>query len=907
MSGASSYRVLCRAQLKLEYLHANSTTHDFLFGAVAELIDNSRDAGATRLDIFTVNKENLQGGFMLCFLDDGCGMTLREATDLVYFGRSSKRTMSGMIGHYGNGLKSGAMRIGKDFILFTKKESTMTCLLFSQTFCETEGLTEVIIPILSWSSSIRKPLIDDPEKFAIQLSIICKYSPFKSEAELMKQFDAIYREKGTLIVIYNLKLMLNDEPELDIQTDEVDILIAGEHENIPEQWSLRAYTALLYFEPRMRIFIQAKKVETKCLPYCFYRPRKYPYISWLKQAATNEAKAAEMELNSARHAEKEAKDRQKHLQESLLHEDSEMETKVAQVAEWNAAETDKTMWRKLKDKQRNLRKSKTLFIIFGINIQDRSRDGMLIYSNNRLIRMFEKMGPQKKLGSYLGAGAVGMVNLPLEDLEPTHNKQSFNNVKKYNHLMKSMDSYLVQYWKDIGISQKGEMFFWNDFGYQGAKWNEKPSDTIQYKRRRAVEIPDIVQCDICLKWRLLSLDTDINNEGHHDIWSCTENNCHLPENLPSIPLGTFPPSSRSLNDKEKLLVDSIQRCQSKLKNLPFQKFYMVQPHTVVQHSKDNRNVKNKNETIEKTVCQRKVFRKDPSPACSCLIKNSANKRLVQKSSLQKQPPVKQKIHSQRKWHPHQEEKHCLSKPEDRKDHNISMIIISDSESEDLPKYEECKDFAFIHKDEKTQGQCDEKTDIQLDLMAYVTPEKKDLCQTNSVSSSTEEPKKGDMEQALVGMQDSAVAVPHRQEPSQRSLENKVIETLTDNIKEFLLYFLPKCSFSRDYLTSRSTEDILSMFKLKRHSGPSENIPLEIHQYFLQYKRQRSEEIQCINQHGLEVTRTIETKIGLCEAQIKTAQERLNHLQKKVTQLLKIHPHLLNNLEDIDGYLEKNLE
>lgn len=35
------------------------------------------------------------------------------------------------------------MRIGKDFILFTKKEETMTCLFFSQTFCEKEGLTEV--------------------------------------------------------------------------------------------------------------------------------------------------------------------------------------------------------------------------------------------------------------------------------------------------------------------------------------------------------------------------------------------------------------------------------------------------------------------------------------------------------------------------------------------------------------------------------------------------------------------------------------------------------------------------------------------------------------------------------------------------------------------------------------------
>lgn len=50
------------------------------------------------------------------------------------------------------------------------------------------------------------------------------------------------------------------------------------------------------------------------------------------------------------------------------------------------------------------------------------------------------------------------------------------------------------------------------------------------------------------------------------------------------------------------------------------------------------------------------------------------------------------------------------------------------------------------------------------------------------SSSTEESKKGVKEQAVVGMQDSDVAVWHRQEPSQSSLENKMIETLTDLIK-----------------------------------------------------------------------------------------------------------------------------
>nr|XP_032660347.1 MORC family CW-type zinc finger protein 1 [Chelonoidis abingdonii] len=331
MASAGRYRALRRAELRLEYLHANSTTHDFLFGAIAELIDNARDAGATRLDIFTVGNDKLRGGFMLCFLDDGCGMTPKEATDLIYFGRSSKRTsLSRMIGRYGNGLKSGSMRIGKDFILFTKKEDTMTCVLFSQTFCETEGLNEMIVPIASWSSSTRKPVIDDLEKFTVQMSIIFKYSPFTSETELLQQFDTIYGRSGTFIVVYNVKLMLSGEPELDIRTDSVDIQIAGLLDNLPERWSLRAYTAILYFDPHMRIFIQAEKVETKHLPYCFYRPRMYPYItSSFKGTAMKEIKKAEVDMKIAEQAVEEAKCQLKHLEESLLHEVNESVTEIS--------------------------------------------------------------------------------------------------------------------------------------------------------------------------------------------------------------------------------------------------------------------------------------------------------------------------------------------------------------------------------------------------------------------------------------------------------------------------------------------------------------------------------------------------------------------------------------------------
>ncbi|XP_019506714.1 PREDICTED: MORC family CW-type zinc finger protein 1 [Hipposideros armiger] len=541
------YATLRRAQLHLDFIHANS------------------DAGAARLDVFSVANEKLQGGFMLCFLDDGCGMSPEEASDIIYFGTSKKRLSTlKFIGQYGNGLKSGSMRIGKDFILFTKKEETMTCVFFSQTFCEREGLSEVVVPIPSWLTRTRESVTDDPQKFSTELSIIYKYSPFKTEAELMQQFGVIYGKCGTLLVIYNLKLLLNGEPELDVKTDKEDILIAGALENFPERWSFRAFTSVLYFDPGMRIFIQAKRVKTKYLCYCLYRPRKYLYVtSSFKGAFKKEVKKAEEAVKIAELILKEA-------QIEVNHPDRASLSSSAKDVLQKALEDVEAKHKILKEKQRELKKARTLSLFFGVNIENRSHAGMFIYSNNRLIKMHEKVGPQLKLKSLLGAGVVGIVNIPLEIMEPSHNKQEFLNVQEYNHLLKVMGQYLVQYCKDTGISNRNLTLFWNEFGHQNNKDMETSLDSIQYQRRQAMAIPFMIQCDICLKWRVLPSSANYQEKDFFDIWMCAnnpnplENSCHLAECLPSIPLGTMSRGSPSQNEKDKQLQESVQRYQTRL-------------------------------------------------------------------------------------------------------------------------------------------------------------------------------------------------------------------------------------------------------------------------------------------------------------------------------------------------------
>ena len=56
------------------------------------------------------------------------------------------------------------------------------------------------------------------------MELILKYSPYKTREELFEQFDLITGVSGTLVTIYNLKLV-DEEPELDIITDPHDIQI----------------------------------------------------------------------------------------------------------------------------------------------------------------------------------------------------------------------------------------------------------------------------------------------------------------------------------------------------------------------------------------------------------------------------------------------------------------------------------------------------------------------------------------------------------------------------------------------------------------------------------------------------------------------------------------------------------
>lgn len=516
---------------------------------------------------------------MLCFLDDGAGMDPNDAASVIQFGKSAKRTPeSTQIGQYGNGLKSGSMRIGKDFILFTKKDDTMTCLFLSRTFHEEEGIDEVIVPLPTWNAQTRDPLTDNLEKFSIETELIYKYSPFHNEEELMAQFMKIPGNSGTLVIIFNLKLMDNGEPELDVVSNPRDIQMAetSPEGTKPERRSFRAYAAVLYIDPRMRIFIHGHKVQTKRLSCCLYKPRMYKYTSSrFKTRAEQEVKKAEHVARIAEDKAREAESKARAL-ELRLGGDVTRDSRVMLRQVQNAAITlrrEADVKKRIKDaKQRALKEPKELNFVFGVNIEHRDLDGMFIYNCSRLIKMYEKVGPQLEGGMACG-GVVGVVDVPYLVLEPTHNKQDFADAKEYRHLLRAMGDHLAQYWKDIAIAQRGIIKFWDEFGYLSANWNHPPSSDVRYKRRRSMEIPITIQCDLCLKWRTLPFQLHSVEKEYPDTWVCSMNpdpeqdRCEASEQKQKVPLGTLKKDLKTQEEKQKQLTERIRQQQEKLEAL----------------------------------------------------------------------------------------------------------------------------------------------------------------------------------------------------------------------------------------------------------------------------------------------------------------------------------------------------
>ena len=102
-----------------QLLSLSQNHNEWVFGAIAELIANAREANARNLHI---SHSVLGDVYILSLTDDGTGQILSELDSMMrIIGETAKDD------HYGVGFKSGSMRIGHDALVFTRHASTDGC------------------------------------------------------------------------------------------------------------------------------------------------------------------------------------------------------------------------------------------------------------------------------------------------------------------------------------------------------------------------------------------------------------------------------------------------------------------------------------------------------------------------------------------------------------------------------------------------------------------------------------------------------------------------------------------------------------------------------------------------------------------------------------------------------------
>ncbi|KAM3934638.1 MORC family CW-type zinc finger protein 3 [Leptodactylus fuscus] len=375
-----------------KFLHTNSTSHTWPFSAIAELIDNAYDPDVNAKQIW-IDQTVLNGHLSLIFTDNGNGMTMDKLHKMLSFGFSDKVAVQGHVpvGLYGNGFKSGSMRLGKDAIVLTKNEAAMHVGMLSQTYLEAVNAEHVMVPIISFNK--QKQLVRNSGDADANLQAILRHSLLNTQKDLLTELDAIFGKKGTRIIIWNLRQDKNGQTEFDFNTDKYDIRIPEEfdgssrkgykkqerpdHVAPDSDYSLRAYCSILYLKPRMQIIIRGQKVQT-------------------------------------------------------------------QLVSKNLAHIEKDVYRPKSISHRPVK------ITFGYNCRNKEHYGIMMYHKNRLIKAYMRVGCQLKANN-MGVGVVGVIECNY--LKPTHNKQDFDYTNDYRLTLTAVGDKLNDYWNEMKLQK----------------------------------------------------------------------------------------------------------------------------------------------------------------------------------------------------------------------------------------------------------------------------------------------------------------------------------------------------------------------------------------------------------------------------------------------------------------------
>ncbi|RZC66078.1 hypothetical protein C5167_009772 [Papaver somniferum] len=291
-SGSPKRKGVCKNYVHAcpAYLETLGQTHcGWTFGAIAEIVDNSKDARATKLDILVEHHHSEMHGEripMLALIDDGHGMSHDELLVMLSLGNKKfHQDDRERIGKYGVGFRTGAMKLGRDVIVLTQTTESRSVAFLSQTCNESnkddDSEAELELPIVTYHRIASVMELDtdvqSEQTSEYNLDIMKRFSPF-NEYFIGGKF-ALFGEngQGTQVYIWNLEKSGSDfslewqrSNNGDVNGD--DIVIRSRRtrqrpgplsQRVPLDYSLRAYLEVIFIDPRMEIFIQGSLVKSR--------------------------------------------------------------------------------------------------------------------------------------------------------------------------------------------------------------------------------------------------------------------------------------------------------------------------------------------------------------------------------------------------------------------------------------------------------------------------------------------------------------------------------------------------------------------------------------------------------------------------------------------------------------------
>ena len=263
---------LPRLKVAPDFLAKIKQSHPTPLSAWGDLIDNSREAGATdfTIDVRSGPSDNWSHAHVqVVTTDNGCGMGESKMSEgLMGIGYTQKDLSTGQ--HYGFGSTTSIPRIADNALVFSINEAGERTVGFISSKLATElGASELITPQCTWSMRRGgggfEVLHRDVSKYSLSydsrlasLKVITDHSPFLSEAQVLAEFDRMMDDgakTGTRVVMWSLSSEHNVHAE-----DDIGIRGLGSSA-WAHQRSLRGYLELLYYcdddhAPRMRILIK---------------------------------------------------------------------------------------------------------------------------------------------------------------------------------------------------------------------------------------------------------------------------------------------------------------------------------------------------------------------------------------------------------------------------------------------------------------------------------------------------------------------------------------------------------------------------------------------------------------------------------------------------------------------------